>query len=288
MAFVGAASIVMTRPALRTKAYFIFFRTWYAHYPWATGRFFPNTLARLFEPFVPVWVQIKPGVTMKLDPYDLVSASILVSGEWEPQTWHALQAHVPTGGTFIDVGAHIGWYSLNAAKLVGPQGHVIAIEPDRDTLLVLRDNVRVNGDEGIITVAPVACTDSETTLMFYAAPRVNTGESSLSRANASQSGAALAYEVRTRRLDDIVREAGVTRVDAVKIDVEGAEYLVLKGAVDTLDRYRPVLSVELLEPGLKAMGSSVQQVTEFLRSHGYARQLAAEDNVVFVPVAAPH
>jgi len=225
---------------------------------------------------------------MWLDPNDLVSAAILSSGEWEPLTWHALEPHVSAGGTFVDVGAHIGWYSLKAAKAVGPAGRVIAIEPNRETLLTLQGNIRASGAGAIIMVAPVACSDTETTLTFYAASRANTGESSLSLANASQTGQVSgAYPVRARRLDDIVREAGVTRVDVVKIDVEGAEFLVLEGAAKTLDRYRPVLSVELFDQGLKAMGSSVEEVVAFLHSHGYTRRQATESNVVFVPVAGP-
>jgi FkbM family methyltransferase len=283
-----AGHYVMVRPSLRTDGYFVFFRAWHSHCPFAAGELWPNALARFFEPFVPIWVQIEPGVTMWLDPYDLVGGSILASGEWEPKTWHALQQHVSAGGTFVDVGAHIGWYSLKAAKLVGPKGRVIAVEPNHETLLRLRDNIRASGASAVIVVAPVACSDSETTLNFFAAPRANTGMSSLSLTNASRlGGIAASYQVRARRLDDIVREAGVARVDAVKIDVEGAEFLVLKGAVETLDRYRPVVSVELIDEGLKQMGASVDDVMAFMRSHGYAPQQYEEENVVFVPVAVP-
>ena len=135
-------------------------------------------------------------------------------------------------------------------------------------------------------VAPVACTDSETTLTFYAAPNVNTGMSSLSLTNASREGKISAsYQVRARRLDDILREAGVGRVDAIKIDVEGAEFLVLKGAVETLDRYHPAISVELSEEGLKEMGASVEEVKDFMRAHGYAPEQFAEMNMVYVQYA---
>ena len=288
LGLVAAGSIFMVRPSLRTKGYFLFFRTWYSHCPFAAGKLWPKALWPVFEPFVPVWVQIEPGVTMWLDPYDFVSRVILGTGEWEPQTWHAMEPHVPVGGTFVDVGAHIGWYSLKAAKAVGPKGRVIAVEPNHETLLRLRDNIRASGASAVIVVAPVACSDSETTLNFYAAPRANTGESSLSLASASEEGpVAASYQVRARRLDDIVREVGVTRVDAVKIDVEGAEFLVLKGAVETLDRYRPVVSVEVLDQGLKSMGSSVAEVMAFMRSHGYAPKQLTESNMEFVPVAAP-
>ncbi|MBZ5562603.1 MAG: FkbM family methyltransferase [Acidobacteriia bacterium] len=225
---------------------------------------------------------------MCLDPDDLVSRWIFVTGEWEPKTWHALEQHIPAGGTFVDVGAHIGWYSLKAAKLVGPKGRVIAVEPNHETLLKLRENIRASGASAVIVVAPVACYDSETTLEFYATPRANTGGSSLSLADASRDGPVVAtYQVLARRLDDIVREAGVTRVDAVKIDVQGSEFRVLKGAVETLERYRPVVCVEVLEPWLKPMGSSVAEVMAFMRAHGYAPTQRLEANVVFVPVAAP-
>ena len=225
---------------------------------------------------------------MRLDPYDYVSGYILEFGEWEPKTWHELEQHIPAGGTFVDVGAHIGWYSLKAAKAVGPKGRVISVEPNHETLLRLRDNIRASGASAVIVVAPVACSDSETTLKFYAAPRANTGESSLSATDAAQEGAvAASYQVRARRLDDIVREAGVARVDAVKIDVEGAEFLVLKGAVETLARYRPVVVVELADRQLKSMGASVEEVKAFMRSHGYAPKQFYGDNVEFVPVAAP-
>ena len=278
----------MGRPSLRTKGYFLFLRTWHSYCPFAGSKLWPDRLSPVFEPFVPVWFQVEPGVTMSLDPYDYASSSILWSCEWEPKTWHALEQDLPGGGTFVDVGAHIGWYSLKAAKAVGPKGRVIAVEPNHETLLRLRDNIRASGASTVIIVAPVACSDSETTLNFYAAPRANTGESSLSLANASQQGTvAASYQVRARRVDDIVREAGVARVDAVKIDVEGAEFLVLKGAVETLDRCRPVVAVELNDHHLKSMGSSVEEVMAFMRAHGYAPTQDLEQNTEFVPVAAP-
>jgi FkbM family methyltransferase len=287
LCLIAAGTIFMVWPSLRTRGFAVFSRAWRSHWHYATGSDVPVRLSPIFEPFVPIWVHVEPGVTMLLDPNDLVSSDILMVGDWEPKTWHALEQHTPAGGTFIDVGAHIGWYSLKAAKAVGPKGRVIAVEPNHETLLRLRDNIRASGAGAVIVVAPVACSDSETTLMFYAAARANTGESSLSSSNASRAGGvADSYQVRARRLDDIVREAGVTRVDAVKIDVEGAEFLVLKGAEETLTRYRPVVSVELVEGQLKSMGASVEEVKAFMRSHGYAPKQFQEFNMVFVPVPA--
>jgi hypothetical protein len=136
-------------------------------------------------------------------------------------------------------------------------------------------------------VAPVACSDTEGTLELYVSPNPNVGETSLSKANASHAGAiAHTYKVRARPLDDIVRESGVTRVDAIKIDVEGAEYLVLKGAGQTLDRFHPMLLIEIVEDQLRGMGTSPAQVRELLKAHGYGESRHDQSNFEFLPVAA--
>jgi FkbM family methyltransferase len=229
-------------------------------------------------------MQVGPGIKMKLDPYDLVSRNVLETGEWEPRSIHAVAEHLPMSGTFIDVGAHIGYYSLQAASMAGPNGHVISIEPNPQTLPKLRGNIGASNAQ-TVSVWPVACADKESTLQFYAAPESNTGESSFSKENASQEGAApVAYSVRARRLDAIVKEAKLQRVDVIKIDVEGAEFEVLQGASQTLDHFRPVLIIELVQDQLKSMGSSIDQVTQFLVSHGYVQSRRVDfANYEFVP-----
>ena len=280
----ASGAIFMANPALRTRGFFAFFRAWHAHWPLAAGRKLPERLLPAFRPFVPIWVEVAPGVTMRLDPHDVVTGYILAYGAWEPWTTRVLMRHTPPGGTFVDVGAHVGWYSLNAARAVGPKGRVIAVEPDHATLPKLRDNIRASRAGAVVMVAPVACSDSESTLTFYSAAPGNTGESSLSADNASQDGAvAASYPVRARRLDDILREAGAGRVHAIKIDVEGAEFLVLKGAVETIDRYHPVVAIEIVDRQLKSMGSSESELRAFMRAHGYLAAYAYEQNTVFVP-----
>ena len=235
----------------------------------------------MLSPFLaPVRVEVEPHISMLLDPADYVPMTILETGEWEPGSWHVIEEHLTAGATFVDVGAHIGYYSLKAAKIVGPNGHVIAIEPNPGTLRTLRDNVQASG-ASVVMIQPVACSDAEGALELFAAPRANTGESSLSLVNASQEGAATSYHVRARPLDAIIQESGVSRVDYIKIDVEGAEFLVLKGAKNTLDRYHPRLIIELVERQLKSMGTSSSEVTGFLRSHGYEPARSISDNTEF-------
>lgn len=283
------SAAVVGSPGRRTAFYFGLERQWDAHWPFDGGKTLYARLRPVLEPFVPVRVLVEPGVNMLLDPDDSVSRAILETGVWEPETWQAIAERLQPGGTFVDVGAHIGYYSLKAAKIVGPAGRVIAVEPNPETLRRLRDNLRASR-AAVVRVQPVACADSETTLEFFASLGSNTGGSSLARASASRDTQPVrAYQVRARPLDAIVEEAGLARVDVVKIDTEGAELSVLKGAKRTLARYRPVVIAELWEGTLKAMGTSPAEVVEFLRSQGYTvgRTFSEYSNTEFVPDKAP-
>lgn len=272
-AFIGALALTIlvfalaASPLIRNAAYFTVERAWHTYS--GGGRALPIAVAQILRPSVPIWVQVEPHLTMLLDRNDYVDRTILVAGVWEPETWHSLSEHIQSGAVFVDVGAHIGYYSLKAAKVVGPGGRVLAIEPNPETVRRLRGNIQASGAPAI-TVVPVACSDSDGTLELFAAAGGNTSASSLSKENASNSGpVTTSFHVQARRLDAIIEESGVTRVDVIKIDVEGAELTVLKGAQETLDRYHPVVTVELIESQLKSMGTSSAEVARFFKGHGY-------------------
>jgi FkbM family methyltransferase len=273
--------VAKSSPPVRTELYFAMQRGWVTHWSLNQSTWIRGHVQPLFEPFVPVRVNVEPGVSMLLDPEDLVSRTILETGQWEPDSWATIKQQLPIGGTFVDVGAHIGTYSLKAARVVGERGHVISVEPNPATVQALRDNIQASGTN-VISVQPVACSDSETELDLFAATRSNTGETSLSRENARQSGSVSAvYHVRARPLDAILQDAGVSRVDVIKIDVEGAELLVLKGAKQTLARYSPILLVEVVDQQLQAMGTSAAELREFLRSQGYTPRHVLGSNIEY-------
>jgi FkbM family methyltransferase len=224
-------------------------------------------LLRLFEPlaFAPARVEIEPGVSLLLDPYDLISKAILLDSEWEPAVWRSISDGLHEGSVLLDVGAHIGYDSLKGAVKVGKTGQVLAFEPNPDTLKLLRDNIAASHAANVI-VEPIACTDREQTLTLYGAPRANTGSASLARENAEFFGdhATREFRVRGRPIDDVVREAGLKRVDVIKIDVEGAEYYVLRGALETLKRFHPKLIVEIVPRQLAAMHTKAEDIYSLL------------------------
>jgi len=277
--------ILSASAASQTRAYYSFQRLWGAYWPFRRGRGLPRLVRPLLKRSVPIWVQIEPGIKILSDPDDLISRKILETGVWDEATWRAIEGHLSKGDTFIDVGAHEGYCSLKAARVVGPSGHVIAIEANPEMVRTLRGNIQASGT-GVVTVVPVACSDSESTLDLFVAEHSNSGNSSLSERNASLAGTVRAtYHVPARSLDAILQESRLLRVDVVKIDVEGAELLVLKGAEETLVRSRPILFVELDDLLLSAMGTCSAEIVSFLASRGYAMRGSYDDaNFEFYPV----
>jgi FkbM family methyltransferase len=231
----------------------------------------------------PIDFEVEPGIHMKLDARDLVPRHILANHVYEPRTTKTIEDQLPPGGTFIDVGAHIGFHSLKAARKVGPTGKVVSVEPNPDTLIQLRDNIHRSVAASQVVVQPVACADKESTLELFAANVANTGMSSLSQSTAEMEGSgSRMFKIPARPLDTLLAELKIDRVDAIKIDVEGAEMLVLKGARATLERFHPFIVMEMKEDQLKAMHTSTAELAQFLSSLGYVRGQAFEENVEWI------
>jgi FkbM family methyltransferase len=279
---LGAVIFVFSRlnqPAT-TRAFFSVERGWVEHWPWR-GR---STISRL-EPALyklgivgPARVEVEPHLSFFLDPRDYLAATVLITGQWQPEVWDSLSPVLSEGGVLLDVGAHIGYFSLKASSKVGKTGRIVAFEPDPGTLKLLGDNVAAN-NAGNVTVEPIACTDREQMLTLWAAGESNTAKSSLSRQNAAQVSASEApkpYTVRGRPIDDVVGELNLTRVDAIKIDVEGAEVLVLRGSVETLKRFHPRVVVEVIPELLASFQTTPDDLISLLKGAGYnqSRRLA--------------
>ncbi len=134
-----------------------------------------------------------------------------------------LRAHTPVGGVFVDVGANVGTYALVLARHVGPSGKVIAIEPHPVTHARLAFNRAASGFTQVIPVAAAAGpSDSE---LMIETDGDNLGASHIVSGEHTDH----AIRVPSLRLQRILGDAGVTKVDALKIDVEGFEDRVLTG-----------------------------------------------------------
>src|SRR5215813_187731 len=206
-------------------------RTW----PFRLGREFPNHLgARLarWRLLKPVWHEFQPGLWMCLRIQDMTQETILLEDIWDPLLTDLVRKTLGPQAIFIDVGANAGYFTLIAAACVGDSGRVLSIEPNPSIADQLRVNVERSRLSNII-IEQTACTDSVETSIetLYIPDESSLGKASLSKSNA---GSEESVKVRSATLDQLILDHALEKVTLVKIDVEGAELMVLRGMTEKI------------------------------------------------------
>jgi FkbM family methyltransferase len=169
-----------------------------------------------------------------------------LTGDAEPEVQEALAQLVKPGQTVYDVGANIGFFTILCSRLVGPQGRVYAFEPIPQNLVTLRRNIALNGLTNVVVVEKALSASTGTAEMFVspwsAFHSLNVEGASKQDNHGPQEGEIV---VETVTLDEFVAQAGVSAPDLIKIDVEGAELIVVEGMRETLRLIQPLLLCEL-------------------------------------------
>ena len=209
------------------------------------------------------------GTSLSIRPGDQLSRAVYISGTYEPNTLTVLKALTPTGGVFLDIGANVGVVTLAAAAWVGPLGRVFSFEPSEREFGRLLDNLHGNQLEHVVAVrAAVADAEGEITL------QVATDEfAGLNTIGTEFSYAGVGTE-RLERLEAITVDAfasehQLSRIDVMKIDVEGAEGAVLAGASQVLRSRRPAVIAEVFSRSLQANGWDRARLARLFATVGY-------------------
>jgi FkbM family methyltransferase len=170
--------------------------------------------------------------------YTTITAFLL--RDWVEPELRQLQRLLSPGDVFIDVGANVGLYALKAARLVGPTGRVLALEPGAEAYGHLTSNLALN-DFAWVEALKVAASDRAGEAVLHHVPLGNDPQAfSLIANDRAEEG----ETVETVTLDSLVERCGLDRIDLVKIDVEGAEPMVIAGARRTLATFRPAVIFE--------------------------------------------
>jgi FkbM family methyltransferase len=214
----------------------------------------------------PTWLEFRPGLWMRLDVRDLLQRKILLKGEFDPDCTKFILSSLAPGSVFLDIGAHAGYYTLMAAQLVGSEGRVLCVEPNPAMVKQLRENVERSSLSNV-AIVEAACTASCETRMLYVPDFPLSVKCSLACESA---GTSQCVEVSCVTADLLCQQHGVTRIDMMKIDVEGAEMHVLAGMVGILSNMRPKIAIELRAGLLKNFSATVDDAIDFLQRFGYA------------------
>lgn len=217
-------------------------------------------------------------ITLRIDEFDgefeLQPSShllhrLLASGVYEPQLARLFGSYVDPERDVLDIGANVGFYTVLAGRRLR-SGRVLAAEPAQAACERLRLNIRRNHVEERVIVFPglVSSAAGEGDLHFVPGLEEYSSMGALVHPSLGQAPQAQSRRVEMASLDDLV-QAHALRPALLKIDVEGAEGLVLEGARQVLKEFRPVVISELSEPLLRGMGTSAREIIAQFRDLGY-------------------
>jgi FkbM family methyltransferase len=174
------------------------------------------------------------------------------------------------GMVVFDLGANLGQYTLLAAKCVGAQGRVHSFEPSHRMFRELEFNVRLNGLSDICVLNCLAVSDACDTAKLSRYEEGAEVFGSLG-SHKRKGGTIVGYEeVKTVRFDDYVQEMSIGRVDFIKMDIEGAELLALRGAERLLSRTdAPTILLEMADVNTDGFAYKAVETWDYLESLGY-------------------
>lgn len=164
---------------------------------------------------------------------------IYIYGDSIEPEFQYLEKFLDPGGVFVDIGANTGIYSLKAAKYIGKDGVILALEPFPDVLAVLSRSVQANGFTNVRLRNICAGKHTKSEMLWMNSNKPN------SFSLVQRDREASSFSTLTVALDDLFMWEGLNRLDYLKIDAEGAEEQVLTGAMETLEKYRPIIQMEV-------------------------------------------
>jgi FkbM family methyltransferase len=225
-----------------------------------------RVLAALAPLARPTWsrprVAKRRGVWYQLDLQQFVDRYIYYL-EYERWETRFVERNVRPGWVVVDVGAHIGYYSLLFSRLVGATGEVHAFEPAPSTYDGLKRNIELNK---AWNVSPYRIGLADSTQETSLLPGKG-GDSG--RAHLAPSQEPGSNRVLVTTLDRFVNERALRRLDLIKVDIEGAEQRFLSGAEHTVRRFRPILMIEVNPTMLELFGTGAEKLIQALSHYGY-------------------
>jgi len=208
------------------------------------------------------------GYKMSFLPNDRgISAELLLFKTHEPLHTGLLSKELKADMVCIDVGSNIGYYAILESTLVGKNGKVICIEPSPPSFKMLQKNVKLQNSSNIETYN-FACGDYDGTVKFFVSNRSNWSRVIPENKSKSIVDEDLTIiDVSIKKLDTFLTEIPETKIDIIRMDIEGYEYTALRGMTKTIEKYKPLLIFELHQVFLGF--EKTKEMLSDLKKNGY-------------------
>jgi FkbM family methyltransferase len=207
-------------------------------------------------------IRVAGGVLMELDTSDFLQRELYVFRDFEPAITHEIKKRLKPGDTFVDIGANVGFYSLIAAQAACK---VYAFEPAPKTRSILERNLRLNGAKDV-TAIEVALSDAAGEGELFLDAKNNSGAASLRRSPNSGNSVSITLDT----YDHFSAVNALPNPALIKIDVEGAELEVLRGAAGLFQQSAPShIFVECIDHHLNRFNASSRMLIQWLVEAGF-------------------
>jgi len=217
-----------------------------------------------FKPHKDKW-----GNEFFLSPYLFIDRHIIAFGYYDLNLDLCLQGNVKPGMVTMDIGANIGTVTIHMAKLVKSYGVVHAFEPVPPILERLNGHVKLNKMEDVVRIHPIALSNGIGKMEVVYADEMTENQGMGSIANTDNEVVSLRCEIPTTTIDDFVRKNGVSHIDFIKIDIQGAETLLLEGGKDVFGRMSLDLLIEVSPSDLCFISKNSVDLMQMLSAFGY-------------------
>lgn len=186
---------------------------------------------------------------------------------YEAENFEFLSESCKPGAVIIDIGAHIGLFSVIASQVTGKAGKVYAFEPAPSTYALLQKTVVINHEEQVVETFQKAVGKENGKITFFVSD--GQADNSNSLVNYKEDRSLHGIDVAVTSIDEFVKEKNLNKLDFIKIDVEGAEYDTLQGAVNTFKNLKPVCIVAIHPEPIAAKGDKLEDIYDLLIDCNY-------------------
>jgi FkbM family methyltransferase len=210
------------------------------------------------------WIDLeRRGFRWHLSMDRYIDRQIATKGTFEPATTELVLKFVKPGMTVLDVGANIGYFTLLFGRQVGPSGRVWAFEPVKRYQEAIKLHLQTNRLDDTVQLLSFGLSDR--TLRVP----ISVDEFGASMHSASSSTTFEIEEIDIARLDDVVREQNINKVDFIKLDIDGHEPAFVRGAQSTIRSHMPVMVLEFAQAWLDVAGEDARTLKTAIEELGY-------------------
>ncbi|MBS1512374.1 MAG: FkbM family methyltransferase [Bacteroidetes bacterium] len=188
--------------------------------------------------------------------------------DYEKENYAFLKAQTKQGGVVLDIGAHIGLFSVISSQITGDTGKVFAFEPSPTTTEMLQKTIRINHKGNVIEPVQQAMSNEVGKITFYVSEDKIDNSNSLVEYLDDRKLKGIEVDMNT--IDNFVAQKKLTAVNFIKIDVEGAEYDTLRGGTNTFLNLKPACILAIHPTPIKAKGDKLEDIYDYILKLNYS------------------